>query len=64
MVCQSQSNGIRVELVTSVDHVIKEVAKEGHSKAQWKSLTREVSNLWHVSNCKFNQVLEILENIG
>ena len=47
-----------------VDHVIEEAAKEGHSEAQWKSLAREVSDLWHITNHKLNQVLEILENNG
>ena len=59
MVHQPQSNRMRAELVTRVDHVIEDAAKEGHSEAQWKSLTREVSDLWCVTNCKFNQVLEI-----
>ena len=64
MVHQPQSNRMRAELVTRVDHVIEDAAKEGHSEAQWKSLTREVSDLWQVSYHEFNRVLEILENNG
>ena len=61
---QPHSHRLREGLERRVVRFIEDMAKGGHSDAQWKLLTGEVRDLWHKTNCMFNEILEILEHNG